>query len=227
MPSETKETEQQPFLDQYANSFLANTCEDEHKFIPLQFRRKKVVSNVVVFTLTSLLWMSLLLMISIVVKPWSSGNEQDIPHNITSGAKFLSCGSSLRDARALECKYDILLNNWVPAPCYDDEFIQEYKDDESWGAYADANLTQRLTSIEKMSEREYYYTSVRDHINHCAIMWKKQFWVLFEERKAFDTMVASPSHTDHCALYLNEVMDRNPTEATKVDVGYAGCWIRQ
>jgi hypothetical protein len=123
--------------------------------------------------------------------------------------------------------YDVLLTSWVPISCYDNEFIQEYTDDQSWGAYADANLTLPLSTVEEMSEREFYYSSIRDHIKHCAIMWKKQFWVLFEERTAFDTIVANLGHIDHCALYLNKVMDRNPTEATKVDVGYAGCWIRE
>jgi hypothetical protein len=81
--------------------------------------------------------------------------------------------------------------------------------------------------VEEMSDREYYYTSVRDHVNHCAMIWKKQFWVLFEERKAIDTMISNPSHTDHCALYLQGALGKPQSEATKVDVGYAGCWVRE
>src|SRR3569833_3227649 len=125
-------------------------------------------------------------------------------HNITSSAILITCGGSVAEARQRGCKYDILLNNWVPAPCYDDEFLAEYKDDGSWGAYADKNMTQRLT-VEQMSQRDFYYTSIRDHVNHCAIMWRKQFWALYEVRPAFDTVIANPGHTEHCSRCLGGV----------------------
>jgi len=146
-------------------------------------------------------------------------------HNITSSAKLITCGGSVAEARQRGCKYDILLNNWVPAPCYDDEFLAEYKDDGSWGAYADKNMTQRLT-VEQMSQRDFYYTSIRDHVNHCAIMWRKQFWALYEERPAFDTVIANPGHTEHCSQYLMDVMEAKWTEPTRTEMGFAGCWVR-
>lgn len=146
-------------------------------------------------------------------------------HNITNNAHLLTCGSTVASARANGCKYDILLNNWVPAPCYDQEFIDEYVDDNSWGGFADEAMTQKLNA-QDMSEREYYWTSLRDHVNHCAMMWRKQFWVLYEERREFDTVIASPGHTDHCAQFLVDVGERNWTHPTKTEMGFAGCWVR-
>lgn len=154
-----------------------------------------------------------------------SPTPTETKHNITTSAHLLTCGTSVASARAAGCKYDILLNNWVPAPCYDQEFIDEYTDDASWGGYADEAMTQKLTPLE-MSEREYYWTSLRDHVNHCAMMWRKQFWVLYEERRAFDTVIASPGHTDHCAQFLVDVGYRNWTHPTKTEMGFAGCWVR-
>ena len=74
-----------------------------------------------------------------------------------------------------------------------------------------------------------YYTSKRDHVNHCATMWKKQFWVLFEERAFMDSFIASPGHTDHCASYLADAGtgDMDVEGSTLVDVGFAGCWVRK
>jgi hypothetical protein len=215
--------ESQPFLDKYSDDFAKS--EEQHEQYKPESRRKAVKSYAVVFIVTSLLWMLIILMTTPHIRQF--GTTQATRHNITDDATLLSCGDCVDEARELGCKYDILLNNWVPEPCYDQEFIDEYADDNSWAAYADANLTQRITSIEEMSEREYYYTSVRDHVNHCAMMWRKQFWVLFEDRKEIDTMIASPGHTDHCALYLDGALHKPQTEATKVDVGYAGCWIRK
>ena len=158
---------------------------------------------------------------------WKPVTKEGDSHNVTSNAKLLSCGKSTQEAKALGCKYDVLLNAWVPAPCMDEEFIQEYKDDGTWSSYADWNMTQKLTTVDEISERKFYYTSVKDHVNHCAVMWKKQFWALFEERPAFDTIIASPGHTDHCAQYLVDVMESDWNEPTKVEMGFAGCWIRQ
>lgn len=58
-------------------------------------------------------------------------------HNITSGAELLSCGNSTAEAKKNGCRYDTLLNNWVPAPCYDRDYEQEYLDDDTWYSYAE------------------------------------------------------------------------------------------
>lgn len=147
-------------------------------------------------------------------------------HNVTTGAHLLTCGPDVAAAKASGCRYDVLLNNWVPGPCFDQEFIDEYLDDDSWAGYADEAMTVRLTSRE-MSERPSYWTSMRDHVNHCAMMWRKQFWVLYEERRALDTVIASPGHTDHCAQFLTDAHDRDWTRPTKTEMGFAGCWVKE
>ncbi|KAH7368235.1 hypothetical protein B0T11DRAFT_276659 [Plectosphaerella cucumerina] len=150
-------------------------------------------------------------------------------HNITSHSRMIDCGNTPAEARANKCVYDILLNAWVPEPCFDQEFIDEYTDDMSWGAFTDDTMTTRLT-VEQMGDVDHYYTSMRDHVNHCAMIWKKQFWVLFEERRAVDAIMASPGHTDHCAQYLMDALEVarvDPKATTKVMVGYTGCWIRE
>lgn len=58
-------------------------------------------------------------------------------HNVTSGAKLVGCGNSTAEALAGGCKYDTLLNAWVPGRCFDREWIEEYEDDGSWAAFAE------------------------------------------------------------------------------------------
>lgn len=58
-------------------------------------------------------------------------------HNVTSGARLVTCGNSTAEALAENCKYDTLLNAWVPARCLDREWIEEYQDDGSWAAFAE------------------------------------------------------------------------------------------
>jgi hypothetical protein len=208
--------------------------ESEHQpFLPKGTRRRSskggALSNFLVFAVTSLLWLVVILVTLAASKKetYMGGTKSDVGHrhNVTTDATLMTCGNSPAEARSLGCKYDIFLNHWVPRPCYDDEWIAEYEDDGSWGAYANEELTHRLT-VQEMEESDFYYTSLRDHINHCAKMWNKQFWALYEERKALDTIIASPGHTEHCAQFLIDALDVNATQATKTYVGFAGCWIR-
>jgi hypothetical protein len=131
--------------------------------------RRDIMSHVGVFIITSVLWLLLFHMIASRSVPWTSIDVGGNRNNITSNAKPLKCGNSPQEARSLKCVYDVLLNSWGPISCYDNEFIQEYTDDQSWGTYADANLTLPLSTVEEMSEREFYYSSIRDHINHSQL----------------------------------------------------------
>jgi hypothetical protein len=226
MSSKSSETEHQPFLS-YSDDPTIEEAKPTRQFYHMEGRRTGLLSHILVFVTTSLLWMLVLYAISSPSKHWYSTSKISGRHNVTSNAKLITCGNSTQEARALGCKYDILLNNWIPEPCIDQEFIDEYRDDGSWASFADEEMTKQLTSVDEISEMDFYYTSVRDHVNHCAVMWKKQFAELFDERKAFDTIIASPGHTDHCADYLMGATGRNQTEPTKVFRGFAGCWIRQ
>ncbi|CCU74671.1 unnamed protein product [Blumeria hordei] len=189
-------------------------------------RTPKLLASVFgIIAITSTFWIMVIVTIN---HPFGS---KHVPsswdrHNITSNARLLECGNSTTEAKALGCQYDVLLNSWVPEPCLERDFVDEYLDDDSWTAYRDEALTQPIPTIEEMSEIELYYTSLRDHMNHCAMMWKRQFWVLYKEKPAIDTMSASPRHTDHCALFLADSRDVNLTQSTKVDRSFAGCWIR-
>lgn len=65
-------------------------------------------------------------------------------HNVTSGSRWLSCGNSTAEARLAGCMYDELLNHWVPRRCASREWIDEYKDDDSWTAFAEYVKTTLL-----------------------------------------------------------------------------------
>ncbi|KAE9582027.1 hypothetical protein CGCF415_v013441 [Colletotrichum fructicola] len=226
--------EYQPFLKYSDDPAAEETSPPQH---PVK-RRTTVLSHVLVFVATSLVWGFVVFLIVPSPMPTSStqvsasthptileNHLAGIRHNVTSGKRLINCGNSTEEAKAQGCKYDILLNHWVPGPCFDKESVDEYRDDNSWGAFSDINMTHRLT-IDEMSNRDFYWTSIRDHINHCAIMWRRQFYVLFDERRAMDTVVTSPGHTEHCSQYLMDVTEGMFKEPTKTMRGFAGCWIK-
>ncbi|TLD32966.1 hypothetical protein PspLS_00023 [Pyricularia sp. CBS 133598] len=156
------------------------------------------------------------------------GGSRGAAHNITSAATLVKCGGSTEEAKANGCHYDILLNHWVPEQCRDQEWVDEYKEDETWTGFADEARTQKIQGIDAMSNRDHYFTSTRDHVNHCVQLWKKQFLMLYEERN-IDTISASWGHTEHCSQFLLDVTDKFQDfydEPILVQVGWAGCYVR-
>ncbi|KAI0127134.1 hypothetical protein BJ170DRAFT_582227, partial [Xylariales sp. AK1849] len=185
-----------------------------------------------VFFATSLLWGAILLY-AIQACPHfyhyggQYGEQTQLYGQPISGYKFLKCGTSVQEAKALGCQYDILANHWLPRPCIDRDAVEEYQKDESWFAYAHENMTGPL-SLDAMGDISHYYTSKRDHIFHCGTLWKKQFKAFTENRRNIDSITADPEHTHHCAQYLIDMTDLGQDfrmVPLRVDVGFAGCFI--
>ncbi|KAL2062924.1 hypothetical protein VTL71DRAFT_5996 [Oculimacula yallundae] len=229
MSSTMAEKEHQPFLKYSDDATTDDTkSESNHRNRAVKGRYSRLTSSCLVFIITSALW------IAVMYFTWPTSRTTKHAyspsttnrHNITSNSKLIHCGNSTAEAKALDCRYDILLNHWVPSPCWEGDMVEEYQDDDSWTAYHDMNLTQPVKTVEEMADMDHYWTSNRDHINHCAMMWKKQFWAMFDDRGVIDSLMASPGHTDHCAQYLMDATLKNFTTPTKVYVGFAGCWIR-
>lgn len=226
MSSPHGKTEHEPFLNYTDDDTKTNHPELNREAHRAKDACPKLLTYFLVILITTFFWITIFLALTPPTRS-SSNPTSETRHNITSGATLYSCGNTTISAKALGCQYDILLNHWVHASCISQEFIDEYTDDGSWTAYTDEAMTQPIASIEEMGEMEVYWTSNRDHINHCATMWKKQFAVLFEEGRAMDSLIVNPGHTDHCAQYLMDATEVTFKHPTKVRVGFAGCWIRE
>ncbi|WQF85305.1 hypothetical protein CDEST_10319 [Colletotrichum destructivum] len=186
-------------------------------------------SHLLLFLATSLGWLLAMLITSTPALP---PTERTTPLakspglNVTSTRRQLTCGNSTEEAVALGCKFDASLGGWLAAPCYDQAWVDDYLSDGSGTAYADKNLTQRMTHSEVL-ERGVYWSSFRDHINHCVAGWRRQSQAFFEDRPALDSSIISVTHVSHCAQLLMDAalgtQRRDPTENV---TGYFECWVR-
>ena len=234
--------ETKPFLKPSSDG---STAESDSGFPPHKFGRLKRLElwirtsspclsrYLLVIVTTSALWACIILFI---LRAKQFGNDGADGHNkfkiipdLTTSSKFTGCGRSTTDALARGCKYDILTNHWVPGHCVDPESIEDYQSDGSWFGFADHGRTERL-SIEEMSRLPFYYTSARDHIVHCAKLWKKQYRAAVDGRESIDSVIADEHHTMHCAEYLINMTDWGTdfwNMPIKVFPGYSGCWSRR
>jgi hypothetical protein len=144
-------------------------------------------------------------------------------------ANFYGCGNTVETARAAGCKYDILNNHWVPSQCLDEIAIQEYQADGSWHAFADVNRTIPL-GVESMGDQGVYWTNERDHVVHCAVLWRKQFRKFSDGRAYLDSLIVDQHHTNHCSEYLVK-MSKSGGELRNIPlevvVGFASCHVKE
>ena len=232
------EIETEPFLKELETSQFKH----QNSMKPVADRAKtslasRLSSHLLICLITSLFWGALLH--SIVTHrrcPHSAFTDNAVadagdphPSPLITEAKYLLCGTSPEEAKALGCKYDILSNHWVPAPCMDEDAVREYQSDGSWFGYSDENRTQKL-SIDAMSEVPFYFTNMRDHILHCAMLWRKQYRALSEKRARLDSLIVDEEHTMHCSDFLIRMTEHGPDFSKipiKVEVGFAGCYVRE
>ncbi|KAK3348903.1 hypothetical protein B0T25DRAFT_458966 [Lasiosphaeria hispida] len=226
-----------PFL-QVVND--GDPVEKEWKFLRTKVRRvtklSPITTHTLVFFLASTFWAAIFIFYSRrqqmqtpPVLPYDLGFR----NSIFDGRKIIGCGHSLEEAERRGCEYDILANGYFPKTCVDEYGIDEYKrEGTTWYGFADRNWTVRIPSTEEMGRRGVYYTNMRDHIVHCALLWKRQYRAFSENWRFMDSVIASEEHTYHCADYLMELTDNldHPdwrTVPIAVEVGYAACFDRQ
>lgn len=149
------------------------------------------------------------------------------PKNIVT----LDCGSSPEEARMKGCEFDVLAFLWIPKPCADIESLREYQDNVDWHAYDDDEGTRRLT-LDEMATYDGprpYYTSAREHVVHCAYMWRRMHKQYLAGGLYMDDNARDLSHTEHCADMLIEYADSDPERLkvleTETVIGYSTCQI--
>ncbi|KAH8900093.1 hypothetical protein GQ53DRAFT_816119 [Thozetella sp. PMI_491] len=232
--------ESQPFLEQEPigglekNQYFRRTTRSRRiSFMDMWSSKSKLfLSHFLVFAVTSCFWGVALVSVARNSNPqaqhhpsaeMTAGNAKPL-----ASKTYLTCGNSLQEAKSLGCKYDILTNAWLPGQCTDLASIEEYQADGSWFPYADENRTQALT-VDRLGDMEFYYTSMRDHIVHCAVLWIRQFRAFTEEWAYVDSITIDPEHTTHCAKFLMEQADLESYRdmPIRVFVGQSGCYANE
>ncbi|KAK1752309.1 hypothetical protein QBC47DRAFT_390245 [Echria macrotheca] len=135
------------------------------------------------------------------------------PATLPAGLNLCDCGSTIREARVRECKYDALSTAWLPPYCRDDELTAEFEKagpgpNGSWEYFADEEGKRPLSmeQVAALGEVGGSFWASRDwHIVHCLFYWQKYTRmrdtnIVMEER--FDSL----HHVKHCGRLI-----RNPT----------------
>jgi hypothetical protein len=124
--------------------------------------------------------------------------------------KILDCGTNSTTARANNCTYDVLSNIWVPNPCIDHKNLDDFKRLAKWQAY-ETREAKRLLTEDEMGDvvaPNTYFTEIREHMVHCALMWRRLHRGYQEDQKYLDLHVRALTHTKHCSQLMIDYLEK-------------------
>jgi hypothetical protein len=111
------------------------------------------------------------------------------------------CGNSPSDAKALGCRFDIVLHSWLPENCItpeDDEDAVLMYAGRNW-TWSLGNGTQVSLDAVRTGDFAFVHTSFDWHVTHCMYVWKRMHRAMMDAGRRVDSYTINYHHTTHCA----------------------------
>lgn len=147
-------------------------------------------------------------------------------HRVTldrSTSSWMNCGSTVEEAHARNCIYDVMIASWLLPECSDLDLMNRYLTERDWEFYRDINLTELIPMPTlRLGEHRYpVFATVQQHRHHCAYIWEKQFRSVVSGNK-LDELTASTKHTHHCAQTIYDGLPE-AKDGLLLDVKFLSC----
>ncbi|EXJ66917.1 uncharacterized protein A1O5_10112 [Cladophialophora psammophila CBS 110553] len=137
--------------------------------------------------------------------------------------KILDCGYSPEEARAKGCVYDVMMQDWVPEPCYDSILTERYLAQGNWTWYADGD-GKIIISDEEMRKGEHgdAWMSSSYHKAHCIFSWDKTVRAL-RNNAPISQELLSYDHVLHCSHQTLNGAEVDESIGVRAPTNYAKC----
>lgn len=136
---------------------------------------------------------------------------------------ILDCGHSPEEARAKGCVYDVMMQDWVPEPCYDAPLTEKYLAEGNWTWYGDGE-GKTIISDEQMAKGEHgvAWMAVSYHKAHCVFSWMKIIRAL-RNKRGISQELLSYDHVMHCAHGALRQDSEDESLGVQAPTNYAKC----
>jgi hypothetical protein len=116
----------------------------------------------------------------------------------TPEAPIQNCGNNPDEARANGCIFDVMMQLWTPAACFDEILSNRFLEVGNWTWYADPGAT-RIYTLEEMRKGEHdaVYVAQDYHVTHCIYAWEKLVRAM-RNQEPLITELISYDHVIHC-----------------------------
>lgn len=124
------------------------------------------------------------------------------PATVNQGGTIEECGETPDEARISGCKFDPMMQVWLPASCYDEEHSEFYLSTYQWKWYYDNKMEKEMPD-EVMRRGDHSVSFMTDdyHRRHCAYAWEVVTRALQAQRPIQDELL-SYKHVHHCNMVL-------------------------
>lgn len=138
--------------------------------------------------------------------------------------RILECGYSPEEARAAGCVYDVMMQDWVPEPCYDPVLTERYLASGNYTWYKD--FEGHVMSDEEMAKGEHREAWMTGdyHKAHCIFSWEKLIRAL-RNKEGISQELLSYDHVLHCRMQTlgMDMSKRDEGIAVRAPTNYARC----
>ncbi|KAK5051617.1 hypothetical protein LTR84_003269 [Exophiala bonariae] len=137
--------------------------------------------------------------------------------------KILDCGGNPQEAREKGCVYDVMMQDWVPLPCYDEVLTEKYLAEGNWTWYMDGDGKTTLP-LEDMRKGEHgsAWMATSYHKAHCVFSWLKIVRALRNDRGISQELL-SYDHVLHCAHGALRENSEDQGLGVRAPTNYARC----
>ncbi|EXJ87899.1 hypothetical protein A1O1_04826 [Capronia coronata CBS 617.96] len=155
------------------------------------------------------------------------GEDAKLPTDnsvIPSASSIENCGYSPQEAREKGCIFDVMMQLWTPAACFDEVLSNRFLEVGNWTWYADPSATKAY-SLEEMRKGEHdaVYVAQDYHITHCIYAWEKLVRAMRNQEPLIMELI-SYDHVIHCRHKTLQRADGGATiRGVRAPTGYTQC----
>ena len=135
-----------------------------------------------------------------------------------------NCGRTPDEARANGCIFDVMMQLWTPADCFDEVLSNRFLEVGNWTWYADTSASHIFTLEEmRKGEHDAVYVAQSYHITHCIYAWEKLVRAM-RNRAPLITELISYDHVIHCRhKTLQRANDAPAIRGVRAPTGWTQC----
>ncbi|EHY53769.1 hypothetical protein HRR83_003983 [Exophiala dermatitidis] len=143
---------------------------------------------------------------------------------IPSADTIENCGYSPKEAREKGCVFDVMMQLWTPAACFDEVLSNRFLEVGNWTWYADPSATKAYTLEEmRLGEHDAVYVAQDYHITHCIYAWEMLVRAM-RNQSPLITELISYDHVIHCRHKTLQRADGGASiRGVRAPTGYTQC----
>lgn len=150
--------------------------------------------------------------------------EPKVSNSPTSDlGQILHCGGNYTEARELGCVYDVMMQLWMPKPCYDEVLSERFLAKGNWTWWSDPeNGVTMPDDVMRKGEHSVAFMLMDYHKMHCIFAMEKLVralrnqWMIIPELVSYD-------HIVHCKMKTLARPDGDNVKGVRAPTGFTSC----